>query len=204
MDNTIMHDHGGSMDGYKLASVAGILTMTASVCVQNSVTGLAQVGQTGQTGQREWQPATQPGERPGAAALPGQERAGISTQPMFQLRERSDENKLKDLARELARIETELENSNQRLIRQLSQVRLLDGDRKVDELAQVVQGMLQDHVQLHNYLNDLREVVTGRVGTAAVLPAIEPKDDEDEDDDGMVDPLPEPEDEPDSPTYPPS
>jgi hypothetical protein len=193
------------MDGYKLASVAGIFTMAASVCVQNSITTMAQVGQPGHT-----QPGqTQPGRdwerpvQPGAAAQP-KDRLGISTQSMFQLRDQSDENKLKDIARELARIETELENSNQRLVRQLGQVRLLDGDRKVDALAEVVQGMLQDHMQLHTYLNDLREAVTGRVGSAAsVLPTIEPDDDKDDMDDDKKDPLEEPDDEPDSPTLPP-
>ena len=188
------------MDGYKLASVAGMVTMAASVFVEYSVPCLVQVqSQPGQTQPGHTQPGQpRPGETPTRPGQPGQgDRPGLTRpgQPgqapgirginepraeeksLFQLREESAQRTLEELGRKLARIEEQLKDSQQQLINQLNQARLLDGDQKVDALAEVVQGLAQQHMEINGYLTDLREAVTGKVSSGRIQGIPEPEDD---------------------------
>jgi len=194
------------MDGYKLASVAGMVTMGASVFVEYSLPTLAQVGQ----------PQTQPGqaqpERPGqprpGTAQPGRGAdaliQGGAAQPettptlaLFALRDPGTEQRLTELRTELERIEKQMRESNARLVRQLGQVRLLDGERKVDALVDVVQAMLEEHVEMEGYLTRVRESLTGRGTPGSAFGIGEPE--VDDDDAGKEEKPDDEEDEPETP-----
>jgi hypothetical protein len=192
------------MDGFKFASVAGMVTMGTSVFVEYSLPTLVQVGQ-GQPQPAQVQPEFPARAQPGAtdplnpAAAPQPE--GTTTVALFALRDAGMEQRLTELRAELERIERQMRESNARMMRQLAQVRLLDGDRKVDAVADVVQAMLEERVEMEGYLTRIRESLTGRGIPGSALGIGEPKDDEkehgdegldldDDDDDEGVDPIP--------------
>jgi hypothetical protein len=191
------------MDGYKLASVAGMITMAASVFVEHTAPCLVQVGQTGQPGatggaRENAQSPTQPEKKLGGAI---DQPVHTFTGPLFVLRDQSQEKKLTEFGQELARLEAKMKESNERLLKQLAQVRLLDGEKKVDALSDVVMMIVQDHVELENYLTRMREAVTGRVsGAIHAIPELDARDEfehkkdmedgEDKDDDAPLPDIP--------------
>lgn len=189
------------MDGYKLASVAGMVTMAASVFVEYSMPCLVQVQtQPGQT--QPGQPGTRPNQ-PGSPSQPGITRPGqpTTTQPgirgtmelrdedksLFELREESAQRTLEELGRKLARVEEQLKESQQQLVNQLNQARLLNGEQKVDALAEVVQGLATQHMQINDYLSDLRTAITGKVSTGRIQGIPEPGEELEDDLDDEID-----------------
>jgi predicted nucleic acid-binding Zn-ribbon protein len=97
---------------------------------------------------------------------------------LFALQGQDMEAQLTQIATQLGRFEGQLGDSNQRLLTQLGQARQLTGERRVEALAQVMQGMLQEQQTLMQYLMDLRGSITGLpeqqngpTGTTGTAPA---------------------------------
>jgi hypothetical protein len=173
------------MDGYKLASVAGMITMATSVFVEYSVPMLAQVqpgSQPGATQPSHTQPHTQPGQpQPGAEkpTIRGIIEDREDAQPIFELRDESSEQKLQEIGRQLVRMEEQMKQSSQQLVNQINSARSLSGEQKVDALADVVQTMAQQHVHLGEYLAQMRETITGKVSPGRVQGIPEPVEKDD-------------------------
>jgi hypothetical protein len=145
------------MDGCKLASVAGMITMATSVFVEYSVPILAQVQPGSQPGQRQ---PDRPAMTPPVRGMNEQREDGKS---FFALREESAQAKLDDLARQLAQMEERMKETSQQLVNQINSARLLSGEQKVNALTEVVQGLAQQHVQMNEHLTQMREAITGKV-----------------------------------------
>jgi hypothetical protein len=137
----------GMMEACKLASVAGMVTMAASVFVEWTVPTLVQVGQ----------PTAQPG------AAPGHEGMWTDKDPVFQLREGVERAKLERLGAELAELERDMGATNERLMNKLIEARLLETDKKLDAMSEVLSGVLEQHAHMRDHLSKLRETVTGKV-----------------------------------------
>ncbi|MEX2219744.1 MAG: hypothetical protein WD749_13405 [Phycisphaerales bacterium] len=81
----------------------------------------------------------------------------------FSLQNEQMRGQFTQASQQLARLEQQLVENNQRLLRQLGQARLLSGERKADALAEVMQGVLQAETAQMQYLRALREAITGQI-----------------------------------------
>jgi len=86
---------------------------------------------------------------------------GTENGPFFAFQNPTMQTQFNELAGQLSRLEQQLAENNQRLLRQLGQARQLTGERKADALGEVLQGDLQQQGMLLQYLVDLRATVTG-------------------------------------------
>lgn len=82
-------------------------------------------------------------------------------QRFFQLENQDNLAQLNDFGQRLARFEQQLQQRNQLLLRQLGQARQLPADRQLAELADVMQGILQDQATMMQIVSDLRASMTG-------------------------------------------
>ena len=139
------------MKGSTIASMAGITAMaTAALLID-------------QTAQVNAQPTTQPRQpsTPGqpTTTTPGQPttRPGITTRDT--IRQPGDSTtRYRTHATSIQMAYDRLRSSNERLEQQLTEAKRLDGEQKVDALAEVLDGVLQQHTimtdtmaQLHGY-----------------------------------------------------
>jgi hypothetical protein len=121
-----------------------------------------QPGNQGTPVQPGVQPGMQPGVQPGGD---GQiDTVANALRPrLFALDNSTLNNQLVLTGQRLANFEAQLQQLHQQLLQQLGQARQLNGERKVDALAQVVQGMLQEQRTLLQYLAELRVSLTGEL-----------------------------------------
>jgi hypothetical protein len=75
------------------------------------------------------------------------------------------EGQLNDFGLQMARIETQLNDTNLRLLRQLGQARQLQGERRNEAFAEILQGILQNHAATMQYVMQLRNAMTGPLAT---------------------------------------
>lgn len=173
------------MSGYKLASVAGMAAAAVTTVMQyvQDQPGSTQPGTTTKSTQpgSGYQPGTttrpgttttQPGTTTTQPGTPGRDTTGMrgGQDRLFMLQNPDSEQRLNDLAQRLQRMESQMQESSQRIQRQLSQARTLQGDRKTDALADVVQAMVQDHTMMDQYLMDMRMALTGNTSESGAEP----------------------------------
>jgi hypothetical protein len=84
--------------------------------------------------------------------------------------ETDQENRLRDFGQRMSRMETQMMETNDRLTRDLSDIRTLDTEQKVDKLTSVLQAIVNEHRQLHDYLVETRTALTGQL--TGLTPAV--------------------------------
>jgi hypothetical protein len=95
-------------------------------------------------------------------------------QRLFRLTDDTNLGQLNDFGMRMQRFETQMQQSNERLLKQLGQARQLSGPRREDALAEVLQGILQDQQMMQQMLLDMRMSITGDLsagGTMAGAPS---------------------------------
>jgi hypothetical protein len=174
------------MGSFRLVNVAGTMTVVmfgAAYCLkpqamaQQASQPLSQPGRSqaprpvvpGQPSQvpspTPGQTTTQPGQ-PGATgpalpAAPG--TAQPANRRFFAFASPEMEPQFNQAATQLARTESQLTESNQRLLKQLGQARSLQGDRRSEAFAEVMQGTLQQNAMLLQQMQELRTLLTGQL-----------------------------------------
>jgi TolA-binding protein len=153
------------MRKYRSMTAAALVAVTGTVAAWSISAASAQQEQT-QPGQR---PTTPPGQtRPTTPRL-----GGGSDERLFALEGAGAERKVEQLATRLSAIERQMEQTNQQLSQKVNQFNTLQGEQKVDAIAQCVQQIVNEHEQLHTYLVEIRTALTGEAGSEGVIPGRE-------------------------------
>lgn len=85
-------------------------------------------------------------------------------QRLFRLQDDQAIGQLNEFGQRLVRFETRMRENNEQMLRRLGQARQLQGDRRFDAMAVLLQDMLQEQALLNQYLADLRMSITGDLG----------------------------------------
>lgn len=125
------------------------------------------------------QESTQPGNRP--TTPPGQttrpmtppRMGGGNDERLFALEGAGAERQVQQLATRLSSIEKQMQQTNQQLSQKVNQFNTMQGEQKVDAIAQAVQQIVNEHEQLHTYLVEIRTALTGEAGSEGVIPGRE-------------------------------
>jgi hypothetical protein len=89
----------------------------------------------------------------------------LTTERLFMLQNPTTEARMGDFTAQITRMETQLNDTNLRLLRQLGQARQLQGDRRSEAFAEVLQGILQNNAATMQYVMQLRNAMTGPLAT---------------------------------------
>jgi hypothetical protein len=87
----------------------------------------------------------------------------LENRRLFKLDGENLEGRLNDMGARLVRLEKQITQNNQELLRRLGEVRQLTGDRRAEGLAEVLQGVLQEQARLQEQLVHMRAAMVGDI-----------------------------------------
>ncbi|MCC6676381.1 MAG: hypothetical protein IT436_04490 [Phycisphaerales bacterium] len=116
-----------------------------------------QPGKTNPNDPGRTNPYKQPGDR---NAQPG-DRTGMKNQRPFAFQSPDAETRFNESGRRLVAMERRMGDSNRELMRKLSEARSMTGPQQNQAMLDLMQQILQEHQQLHEYLVQARTGWTG-------------------------------------------
>lgn len=133
--------------------------------------------QPGTPGQPQQPLPAQPGT-PGQpqAPLPGQpgvvrpNGTRLENRRLFKLDADNLEGRLNETSARLVRLERQIAQTNQELLRRLGEARQLTGERKLDGIAEVLQGVLQEQARFQDHISQIRTAMMGEAPEDALAP----------------------------------
>jgi hypothetical protein len=109
-----------------------------------------------------------PNGSPSAGEIAAAGRLQNQNQRPFTFQSPQAEVRFNQATGRIQQLEQRLEVSNTDLLRRLGEVRQLTGERQTMALLDLMQRVLQDRVQLHQYLVQSRAIWSGDMGSNAV------------------------------------
>ena len=98
------------------------------------------------------------------------DRNRLENRRLFKLDADNLEGRLNETAGRLGRLEKQITQNNQELLRRLGEVRQMSGDRRAEGLAEVLQGVLQEQARLQEQLVQMRTAIVGDIPDETVTP----------------------------------